>query len=124
MEIENILISDVVDLSSLKAFFATDKDSLMQLIEVYLSDTEPRIDTLEESIKEIDYASIKSISHFLKSSFGLMGIGCLDEIAELEKQADRKEEKANIIKNLNIVIPICRDSITEYTIILNKLKTL
>ena len=124
MDIENILISDVVDLSSLKAFFATDKDSLMQLIEVYLSDTEPRIDTLEESIKEIDYASIKSISHFLKSSFGLMGIGCLDEISELEKQADRKEEKANIIKNLNIVIPICRDSITEYTIILNKLKTL
>ncbi|PQJ78021.1 Hpt domain-containing protein [Polaribacter porphyrae] len=124
MEIEKILVSDVVDLSSIKSFFASDKDSLIQLIEVYLSDTTPRINTLEESLDKVDYKSVKSITHFLKSSFGLMGISCLDEIASLEKDADNNENEEVIKQKLNIAIPICKDSITEYSIILEKLKAL
>ena len=91
MDIQKVLISNVVDLSSLKEYFASDKDSLIQLIGVYLSDTAPRIDILEESLTKVDYDSVKSICHFLKSSLGLMGVKCLDEIATLEKQAQDNE---------------------------------
>lgn len=124
MEIESVLESNVVDLTSLKTFFASDKDALIQIIQVYISDTEPRIKTLEESLTNIDYTEIKSISHLLKSSFSLMGIKCSEEIAELEKMADRKEKDSLIKEKLNYIIPICKESIVEYKIILQKLEAL
>lgn len=124
MDIESVLQSEIVDLSSLKSFFAADKDALTQIIEVYISDTEPRIKILEESLVTIDYKEIKSISHFLKSSLGLMGIKCADDIAELEKMADRKEPEAAIKTKLNYIIPICKESIVEYKRILQAIKSL
>lgn len=124
MDIQKILTSDVVDLTSLKDFFSSDKDSLIQLIGVYLSDTSPRVDTLEESISTVDYDSVRSISHFLKSSLGLMGVSCLNEIAELEKQAQNNEPEEIIKEKLSYVVPICKESLVEYKIILDKLEAL
>ena len=124
MDIQNILTSNVVDLTSLKEYFSSDKDSLVQLIGVYLSDTAPRIDILEESLTKVDYDSVRSICHFLKSSFGLMGVNCLDEIAELEKQAQNNEPEDVIKGRLNYILPICRESITEYQLILDRLEAL
>lgn len=124
MDIQEILTSNVVDLTSLKEYFSTDKDSLIQLIGVYLSDTAPRINTLEESLTTVDYDAVRSICHFLKSSLGLMGIKCLEEIAELEKQAQNNEPEEIIKERLNFVIPICRESITEYRLILDGLEAL
>ena len=124
MVIQEILTSSIVDLTSLKEYFSTDKDSLIQLIGVYISDTTPRIDTLEESLTNVDYESVKSICHFLKSSFGLLGIKCLDEISALEKQAQKKESEVIIQEKLNFVLPICRESIVEYKLILARLEAL
>lgn len=124
MDIQKVLISNIVDLSSLKEYFASDKDSLIQLIGVYLSDTAPRIDILEESLTKVDYDSVKSICHFLKSSLGLMGVRCLDEIATLEKQAQNNEPEDIIKERLNYVLPICRESIIEYRLILDGLEAL
>lgn len=124
MEIEKILTSNVVDLTSIKSFFATDKDMLIQLIGVYLSDTIPRVDTLEKSITTVNYDDVRGICHFLKSSFGLMGVSCLEEVATLEQQAKENESEAVIKERLSYIIPICRESITEYTSILNKLEAL
>jgi HPt (histidine-containing phosphotransfer) domain-containing protein len=124
MELENVLTSNVVDLTSIKSFFASDKDMLIQLIGVYLSDTTPRIETLEQSLIQVNYDDVRSICHFLKSSFGLMGIGCLDEIAALEKQAQHHESEAVIKERLSYIIPICNESITEYKLILGKLEAI
>lgn len=124
MEIQAILTSDVVDLTSLKEFFSSDKDSLIQLIGVYLSDTTPRIATLENSITNVNYEDVRSICHFLKSSLGLMGVSCLDEIAELEQQAKREEPEEVIKERLSFVVPICKESIVEYTRILEQLEAL
>lgn len=124
MPIETILTSNIVDLTSIKNFFASDKDTLIQLIEVYLTDTAPRIETLEKSLIEVDYDTVKSICHFLKSSFGLMGVSCLEEITAIEKQAQNNENAAIIKENLNYIIPICKESLVEYKSILDKLKAL
>ena len=124
MDIQKILTSEVVDLTSLKDFFSSDKDSLIQLIGVYLSDTTPRLETLDESITNIDYDAVRSICHFLKSSLGLMGVSCLNEIAELEKQAQNNEPEEVIKDRLNYVVPICKASLVEYKIILDKLEAL
>lgn len=124
MELEKILTSDIVDLTSIKSFFATDKDMLIQLIGVYISDTTPRINTLEKSIIDVNYEDVRGICHFLKSSFGLMGISCLNEIANLEQLAKDNEIEAIIKDQLRFVVPVCKESITEYKMILDKLKAL
>jgi HPt (histidine-containing phosphotransfer) domain-containing protein len=124
MDIQKILTSDVVDLSTIKQYFSSDKDSLIQLVDVYLSDTASKIDILEESLTKVDYESVKSICHYLKSSFGLMGVNCLNEITTLEKKAQNNEPEKVIKEKLNFVIPICRESITEYRLILDGLEAL
>ena len=124
MELEKILTSEVVDLTSLKSFFASDKEMLIELITVYLSDTTPRIATLENSISKLNYEDVRNICHFLKSSFGLMGVRCLDEVAALEQLAKNNESDAIIKDKLSYVVPVCKESLTEYKIILDKLKSL
>ena len=124
MEIEKILTSNVVDLTSIKSFFSDDKDMLIQLIGVYLSDTTPRISTLQNSLTEVNYEDVRGICHFLKSSFGLMGISCLAEVANLEQLAKNNESEDVIKEKLSYIIPICQESITEYTSILNNLEAL
>jgi HPt (histidine-containing phosphotransfer) domain-containing protein len=124
MDIQKILTSDVVDLSTIKQYFSSDKDSLIQLVDVYLSDTASKIDILEESLTKVDYESVKSICHYLKSSFGLMGVNCLNEITTLEKKSQNNEPEKVIKEKLNFVIPICRESITEYRLILDGLEAL
>lgn len=124
MEIETILTSDVVDLTSIKGFFALDKDMLIELIGVYLSDTTPRVETLEKSVTRLDYDAVRSICHFLKSSFGLMGVNCLEEVGALEKQAQNNESEIVIKEKLKYILPIIKESIIEYKMILNKLEAL
>lgn len=124
MEIDKILTSNVVDLSSIKSFFASDKNMIIELIKVYLSDTTPRVATLEENITTVNYEDVRSICHFLKSSFGLMGVKCLDEITALEKLAQNNESETIIKEQLKYIVPICKESIVEYKLILNKLEAL
>jgi HPt (histidine-containing phosphotransfer) domain-containing protein len=124
MEIETILTSDVVDLTSIKGFFASDKDMLIQLIGVYVSDTTPRLETLEKSVIRLDYDVVRSICHFLKSSLGLMGVNCLEEVGALEKQAQNNESEIVIKEKLKYILPIIKESIIEYKMILNKLEAL
>lgn len=124
MELEKILTSEVVDLTSLKSFFASDKDMLTQLIGVYLSDTTPRIATLEKSISSVNYEDVRGICHFLKSSFGLMGISCLEEITALEQLAKQNESETIIKEKLSSVIPVCKESLKEYQFILQQLEAL
>ena len=124
MDIQNILTSNVVNLNSIKDFFSSDKDMVIQLIEVYLSDTGPRTETLKESLKTVDYVSVKNITHFLKSSLGLMGVDCLKETATLEKLAEAREKEEIIKEILNFIIPLLDESLVEYQLILGRLKSL
>ena len=124
MNIQNILISNVVDLTYLKEYFSSNKNSLVRLIGIYLSDTAPRVDILEESLTKIDYDSVKSICHFLKSLFSLMRLNCLDEIAALEKKAQSNESEDVTKEILSYNLPICRESIMEYQLILDRLEAL
>lgn len=124
MDIEKILTSEIVDLSSIKSFFSTEKEALIELISVYISDTAPKIEILEKSMTQVDYGAVKSTCHFLKSSFGLMGIKCFEEVATLEKLAENRESEAIIVKNLTYIVPICKESIEEYQRILTQLQSL
>ena len=53
-----------------------------------------------------------------------MGISCLEQVAALEKLAQNNESETIIKEQLNFVIPICKESITEYKLILERLEAL
>ncbi|MDB9732439.1 hypothetical protein N8387_09000 [Polaribacter sp.] len=88
-----MLTGNIIDSNSLKEYFANNKGFLVQLIGVYISDKTARTTVLEESITTVNYESVKNTCNFLKLSFGLMSLKCLDEITELEEQAQKKEVK-------------------------------
>ena len=124
MQIENILTSEVVDLTSLKSFFSSDKDSLIQLVTVYLSDTKPRLALLKKSMDNVDHEEVRSICHFLKSSLGLMGVSCLEEITSLEKRAQNLDPEPIIKERLQPITKVLDKSIVEYQRILDQLQAL
>ncbi|WP_334057243.1 Hpt domain-containing protein [Polaribacter sp. P097] len=124
MQIENILTSEVVDLTSLKSFFSSDKDSLIQLVTVYLSDTKPRLALLKKSMDNVNYEEVRSICHFLKSSLGLMGVSCLEEITSLEKRAQNLDPEPIIKERLQPITKVLDESIVEYQRILDQLQAL
>ncbi|EAQ41908.1 Hpt domain-containing protein [Polaribacter sp. MED152] len=124
MQIENILTSEVVDLTSLKSFFSSDKDSLIQLVTVYLSDTKPRLALLKKSMDNVNYEEVRSICHFLKSSLGLMGVSCLEEITSLEKRAQNLDPEPIINERLQPITKVLDESIVEYQRILDQLQAL
>jgi HPt (histidine-containing phosphotransfer) domain-containing protein len=124
MDFKSFLKSEIIDLSSIKNFFSDDKELLVELISVFINDTKPKVDILEKNINQLDFSEVQSISHFFKSSFGLMGINCLDEIDQLEKLAIKKENPKLIQDKLSTVIKVTNNSIVEYRAILNKIKTL
>lgn len=124
MEIEKILTSTIVDTSSLIGYFSTDKESLIQLITVYLSDTEPRVEILKNSEEALDYEAVRSIAHFLKSSIGLMGVGCLDEIVALEEKTQHRDAEEEVKKDLVFVNKVLQESVLEYKRILEELEAL
>ena len=124
MDFKSFLKSEIIDLSSIKNFFSDDKELLVELISVFINDTKPKVDILEKNINQLNFSEVQSISHFFKSSFGLMGINCLDEIDQLEKLAIKKENPKLIQDKLSTVIKVTNNSIVEYRAILNKIKTL
>ena len=124
MELEKILSSEVVDLTSLKSFFASDRNMLIEIIRVFVSDTTPKIAILERNILKPNYKDVIDICIFLKSSFGLMGINCINEITDLEQLSKNNESDIIIKEKLNHVVLTTKESLTEYKTILDKLKSL
>ena len=53
-----------------------------------------------------------------------MGVNCLEEIGALEKQAQNNESEIIIKEKLKYILPIIKESISEYKMILNKLEAL
>lgn len=47
-----------------------------------------------------------------------------NDIVDLEKQVQNNDPEEMIKESLNFIVPICKESITEYTSILNKLEAL
>ena len=123
MDFKRFLKSEIIDLSSIKDFFSDDKELLIELITVFIKDSKPKVDTLEQNINELVFSEVQSISHFFKSSFGLMGINCVEDLDILEELAIKKENPKLITEKLKSVVFVCNNSITEYESILKNLES-
>ncbi|MCL7753509.1 hypothetical protein [Polaribacter sp. Z022] len=122
MDFKRFLESKILDLSSIKSFFSDDKELLIELIAVFINDTKPKVKVLENNITNLNFTEVREISHFFKSSFGLMGINCVDDLTILEDLAIKKENPKLITSKLKSVVSLCNKCIVDYESILKNLE--
>lgn len=117
------LYSNIVDLSFLNEHLSSDLDALSQMIALFIEQTPNKINLLEESVLNKDYPSIKATSHFLKSSFTIMGLSSITSLTEMELLSVKSNDIEKITPLSNIVILNFNESLIEYKKILSEVQS-
>ncbi|NCT09807.1 MAG: Hpt domain-containing protein [Flavobacteriia bacterium] len=119
MSKNNVLNSDIVDLNFLNENFGEDYSAYAQMIVFFLDQSEEKVQLLLESVKNHDFDTIKSTAHFLKSSFGIMGLKCKDFLIEMEILSINKSDFDKILHLSKLVELDFTESVIEYQRILS-----
>lgn len=114
----NALNSEIVDLNFLNENFGQDYSAYAQMIVFFLDQSDEKVQLLLESVKNQDFANIKSTAHFLKSSFGIMGLKSKDFLVEMESLSINKSDIDKIIHLSKLVEIDFKESVIEYQRIL------
>lgn len=118
---KNLFSSKVVDLSYLNESLSGDLEMLKQMIQLFLDQSPEKIELLNTSVSEKNFEVIKETSHFLKSTFSIMGIHSKDELAEIELLSSQQKEYTTIVALNKKVMGNFKESLTEYKKIISSL---
>ena len=104
----------VSDLGYLSETMGGNKKLINEIIDVFLKQAPEELSALNNAVEKTDYATIKNISHTMKSSVSIMGISSvasvLKELEELAKSGTYIEKIKLLNNNLNT---ICNRAIEE-----------
>jgi len=95
--------SNHLDLTLLREAMGSDTDMIMEMLELFKSETEHSLQELELAVKSVDHESVANIAHSIKGSCANMGASEMREIAlQLEQQSRNQPDKPlkTIVKNL------------------------
>jgi CheY-like chemotaxis protein len=113
-----------VDLQYLNKLTKSNPKLMTDMIQVYLKQTPPLIETMKQSLANEDWISLKSAAHKLIPSFTIMGIS-----SDFEKMAHKIQEYASNIEsmgNINELIlqleVVCNSAYIELENELNTIK--
>ena len=120
---KKLLSSNIVDLSFLKENLSDDLEQLSLMINMFIEQSQSKINLFKDSILKKDYANIKATSHFLKSSFTIMGLQSKDLLSEIELLSSQSNEIEKITNLSKLVINNFDESIVEYEKILNNIQS-
>lgn len=93
----------VVDLSRLRNLADGNIEFEMEMIDIFIDETPIDLKMLEEAINETDYATIRSISHKLNSSFSAIGVNDKEILKFMEEQALARTDIESIYGNFYIL---------------------
>lgn len=122
METKTKIESSIVNLDLLNECFSEDTDLQIQVISIFLKETPIKMNLLFAGIKDSNYKQIEENSHFLKSSFGTLGVNLNKEFLVIENLAREKSDLDRIKNILNTTSSLYNSSINEYKRILDSLK--
>jgi len=84
-----------------------DKEFMGEMIDMFIRQTPPQIESLKIAIDNNDYIQIAHIAHKIKPTFTMYGLGSLKiSFGEIETCAQSKEINCNIEQKLNAVLPV------------------
>ncbi|AZJ35129.1 Hpt domain-containing protein [Tenacibaculum singaporense] len=110
----NCFHSEIVDLDFLNRNLSDDTDLYIEMISVFLTESKKKITTLKKASNEEDFTLIKEVSHFLKSSFTIMGLKSKDLLLEIEELSSQSKNIKRVKSLINLVIDNYNESIIEY----------
>jgi HPt (histidine-containing phosphotransfer) domain-containing protein len=115
MKTENTTTTEkAIDLSYLSDTMGGNKKLIREVMDVFLKQAPEELAKLNKAVEAKDYATIKNLSHTMKSSTSIMGISSLTGV--LKEMEELAKDSANIerIKVLNEAInSICKQAIEE-----------
>ena len=98
----------VSDLKYLSDTMDGNKQLIKEVIEVFLKQAPEELSKLNSAVEKSDYASVRSLSHTMKSSASIMGISSvaniLNELEELGKNSSSIERIRLLNVDLNSII--------------------
>lgn len=118
METKNKIESSIVNLDLLNECFFGDTQLQIQVISIFLKETPSKMNLLFEAVNHSDYKQIEENAHFLKSSFGTLGVNLYKELLEIENLAREKSELDKISQILKKSDSLYHSSLSEYKRIL------
>jgi CheY-like chemotaxis protein len=92
--------SVIIDTEQLHSISRGDNKLLKDIIHLFLEQNPVELNQIESAINSNDYATIRAISHKMKTSVGFMGMNCiLTELTQLESFAEKKipQKEINLI---------------------------
>ncbi|MCW3075900.1 MAG: sensor hybrid histidine kinase, partial [Bacteroidetes bacterium] len=105
----------IVNLEYLKQHTRGNPDMIRQMIKIYLEETPKLIDTMKQSIDNMDWDSLKKAAHSIIPTFSIMGINEeYEEMAKKIKEHAAKKDEAPLINNLLVKIDeVCNQAMAE-----------
>lgn len=118
---KNIFSSNIIDLSYLEKSLAGDLEMLKQMIQLFINQSPEKVKLLNNSVSEKRFDIIKETSHFLKSTFSIMGLKSINDLIKIEQlSAEEKEYNTIVILNKKVMDNF-DESLAEFKKIISKL---
>ncbi|WKD86190.1 Phosphotransferase RcsD [Polaribacter huanghezhanensis] len=118
---KNLFTSKVVDLSYLNESLSGDSEMLRQMIQLFLDQSPKKIALLKKNVIKKDFNAIRETSHFLKSSFSIMGLESKKELSKIEQLSTQQEDYDTITILTEKVLNNFDESAAEYKKIMSSL---
>ncbi|WP_428742060.1 Hpt domain-containing protein [Tenacibaculum sp.] len=115
----NCFNSEVVDLGFLNENLSGDVEQYSEMISIFLIQSKEKIATLKKAISEENFTLIKEASHFLRSSFTIMGLKSKNLLDEIETLSSELKDIEKIKTLTNSVLVNYDESVIEYEKILS-----
>ncbi|TDQ23992.1 Hpt domain-containing protein [Tenacibaculum caenipelagi] len=115
----NCFFSEIVDLDFLNENLSGNVEQYSEMISIFLTQSQEKIAILKKAINEENFTLIKEASHFLRSSFTIMGLRSKNLLVEIENLSSQLKDIEKIKTLSNSMLINYNESIIEYERILS-----
>jgi HPt (histidine-containing phosphotransfer) domain-containing protein len=106
--------SQNVNINALFERTAGDTDLVMELLSLIDIEKVNYHNNMLDSLKNSDYLSLASEAHKMKSAVAVLGFDKLaSKVVELEKNANKKNDKYDYANEINCIFMLLNDSVNE-----------
>ena len=112
-----IIVKNICNLTYLSELMGGKKHLIEEIMDVFLKQVPEELQSINDAIEKINYATIKGVAHTMKSSVSIMGISVLIPILQEMEDLGSNGTSIEKIKELNRkLILLCNQAIEEIKI--------
>jgi HPt (histidine-containing phosphotransfer) domain-containing protein len=89
-----------IDLEKLNKYFGDDRQTLIEFMELFISQSKEYVETFTESVRNKNFEEVTKQAHKLKATYANLGINTAYELLSQIEYLDNKSEKYNELLKL------------------------